>query len=202
MKRLVAFTLLSLFVVFGYAQNNTVSIGGTVLERTVDKGQTAPLDVSMIVVSVDPVGSGMAEGGGLYENGSTAVLTATANQGFIFKNWTKGESSESFLSPYSFTVTEGASYVAHFVEVPENSIVIGQPTTTEEPLPSNSYYNYTLSEQIFTADELGLTAPTDLASVTFVNTGTAKTRDYTIYMVNTENNAEKNEKESDNTEAE
>ena len=73
MKRLVAFTLLSLFVVFGYAQNNTVSIGGTVLERTVDKGQTAPLDVSMIVVSVDPVGSGMAEGGGLYENGSTAV---------------------------------------------------------------------------------------------------------------------------------
>ena len=186
MKRMVAFTLLSLFVVFGYAQNNTVSIGGTVLERTVDKGQTAPLDVSMIVVSVDPVGSGMAEGGGLYENGSTAVLTATANQGFIFKNWTKGESSESFLSPYSFTVTEGASYVAHFVEVPENSIVIGQPTTTEEPLPSNSYYNYTLSEQIFTADELGLTAPTDLASVTFVNTGTAKTRDYTIYMVKTE----------------
>ena len=93
---MVAFTLLSLFVVFGYAQNNMVSIGGTVSERIVDKGQTAPLDVSMIVVSVDPEGSGMAEGGGVYENGSTAVLTATANHGYIFKNWTKGESSESF----------------------------------------------------------------------------------------------------------
>lgn len=179
MKKLVAYTILSLFIMCGYAQNTNTGTHA-------DKGQSAPLDVFQITVSVDPEGSGTAGGEGAYENGSTAVLTASPNNGYIFKNWTKGESSESFLSPYSFTVTENATYIAHFVEVPEHSIIIGQPTATLEPLPSNSYYNYTLSEQIFTAEELGLTAPTDFASVTFVNTGTVKTRNYTIYMVNTD----------------
>ena len=186
MKRLVAYAVLSFFVLCGYAQNNN-TVGGSLSASTdAVKGQFAQQDVSLIVVSVDPVESGTVYGGAAYENGSTAILKAIPNDGYIFKNWTKGETTESYLSPYSFTVTESASYVAHFVEVPENSIVIGQPTTTEEPLPSNSYYNYTLSEQIFTAEELGLTAPADFASVTFVNTGTAKTRNYTIYMVNTD----------------
>jgi hypothetical protein len=148
-----------------------------------DKGNFAPT-VSTITVSVDPEGSGTATGGGNYENGSTAVLSATANPGYFFLNWKKSD-VVSHLSPYSFTVEDDASYIARFSQIPSTSIVVGQPTSTLEPLPTNTYYNYSLTQQIFTAAELGLTTATDLSSVTFYNTGTAKTRNLTIYMVNT-----------------
>ena len=170
MKKITAFLFLAFSVLCSYAQS--------------DKGNLASNDVSTITVSVDPEGSGRVTGGGIYENGSTAVLTATANPGFFFLNWKKSD-VESHLSPYSFTVEGNASYVARFSQIPSTSIVIGQPTSTLEPLPSNSYYNYSLTQQIFTAAELGLTSATDLSSVTFYNAGTAKTRDLTIYMVNT-----------------
>jgi len=171
MKKIAASLFLALSVLCGFAQ--------------IDKGQLAPTDVSVITVSVDPEGSGTATGGGTYENGSTATLTATANPGYFFLNWKQTE-VESHLSPYSFTVEGDASYVARFTEIPSSSIVIGQPTSTEEPLPTNSYYKYSLTQQIFSANELGLTTATDLSSVTFYNTGTAKTRNLTIYMVNTD----------------
>lgn len=170
MKKIVASFILVLSVLCGYAQN--------------DKGQSASTDVSTITVSVDPEGSGSATGGGTYENGSTAVLSATAHPGYFFLNWKKSD-VESHLSPYSFTVDGDASYVARFSQIPSTSIVIGRPTSTLEPLPSNSYYNYSLTQQIFLASELGLTTATDLSSVTFYNTGSAKTRKLTIYMVNT-----------------
>ena len=170
MKKITALLFLAFSVLCGYAQS--------------EKGDFASNDVSTITVSVDPEGSGTATGGGTYENGSTAVLTATANSGYFFLNWKKSD-VESHLSPYSFTVEGDASYVARFSQIPSTSIVIGRPTTTLEPLPSNSYYNYSLTQQIFTADELGLTSATDLSSVTFYNAGTAKTRNLTIYMVNT-----------------
>jgi len=170
MKKIAVSLFLALSVLCGYAQ--------------IDKGQLTPKDVSVITVSVDPEGSGTATGGGSYENGSTATLTATANPDYFFLNWKQTE-VESHLSPYSFTVEGDASYVARFAEIPSSSIVIGEPNSTEEPLPSNTYYNYSLTQQIFMASELGLTTETDLSSVTFYNTGSAKTRKLTLYMVNT-----------------
>jgi hypothetical protein len=55
-------------------------------------------------------------------------------------------------------------------------------------LPSFSYYKYSLSEQIYTADEIGTSGI--ISSVSFYNEGTeAKTRNYTIYMAVTEKTA-------------
>ena len=65
-----------------------------------------------------------------------------------------------------------------------DEVVIGEGTTTNQYLPSYSYYNYSLTEQIYTADEIGVGAGT-INSIAFFNGGTAKTRDYDIYLVNT-----------------
>ena len=60
--------------------------------------------------------TGLAEEG-KYEHGATATLTAIANEGYEFVNWTKGEEVVSTEAEYTFTVTENVTLVANFKEV-------------------------------------------------------------------------------------
>ena len=70
----------------------------------------------MVSVSASPEEGGIVSGGGLYVYNSTATLTATANTGFEFVNWTRNNAEVSTNPNYSFTVTEAGDYVANFVE--------------------------------------------------------------------------------------
>lgn len=65
-----------------------------------------------------------------------------------------------------------------------DEITIGSGTDKSLYLPSYSYYNYSLSQQIYTADELG-GASGSISSLAFYNDGTTQTRNFDIYMVNT-----------------
>ena len=56
-------------------------------------------------------------------------------------------------------------------------------TTTNSYLPLYSFYNNTLSEQIYTADEIGM--PGTITSIAFYNGGSTKSPDIKIYMINT-----------------
>ena len=67
-----------------------------------------------ITATADPTTGGTISGVGSYQYGSTCTLTATANNGYTFVNWTKDGTQVSTNSTYSFTVTESATYVAHF----------------------------------------------------------------------------------------
>ena len=58
--------------------------------------------------------NGTVEGAGTYKDNATATLTATPNDGYLFKNWTKNGVVESTDNPYSFTVTEDVELVANF----------------------------------------------------------------------------------------
>lgn len=58
--------------------------------------------------------NGTVEGAGTYKHNATATLTATANDGYVFKNWTKNGAEVSKENPYSFTVTEDVELVANF----------------------------------------------------------------------------------------
>ena len=58
--------------------------------------------------------NGTVEGAGTYKDNATATLTATPNDGYLFKNWTKNGSVVSTENPYSFTVTEDVELVANF----------------------------------------------------------------------------------------
>ena len=72
--------------------------------------------------------NGTVEGAGEYEEGTTATLTATANEGYEFVNWTVGEEVVSTENPYTFTVTADIALVANFqatepvVELPAASV--------------------------------------------------------------------------------
>ena len=65
-----------------------------------------------------------------------------------------------------------------------DEIQIGSGTDKSTYLPSYSYYNYSLSQQIYTAEELGGTSGS-ISSIAFYNDGTTQTRNLDIYMVNT-----------------
>jgi uncharacterized ubiquitin-like protein YukD len=137
----------------------------------------------MVTATSESTESGTVNGGGgPYYYGQPITLTAIANDGYAFVNWTKDGTVVSYLSPFTVAVTESAEYVAHFQEI--NGFVIGDATGTNSCLPSYSYYCYSLSQQIYTADELNLGAG-KISSVAFFNTGTTRSRNYTIYMVST-----------------
>ena len=68
----------------------------------------------IIYVGIEPEGAGTVTGAGAYIQGDECTLNAYANPGYRFKNWTKNEEVVSTEHNYTFTVTESASYVAHF----------------------------------------------------------------------------------------
>ena len=135
-----------------------------------------------VTVSVGSDGGGTVSGGGLCYLNQPITLTATPNEGYVFKYWTKNGTVVSCLSTYTLTVTESAEYVANFQEI-ANGFVIGDATYTNSFLPINSYYS--LSEQIFTANEMGGTA-CQISSVSFFNTGASRPRTISVYMVSTD----------------
>ena len=67
-----------------------------------------------INVSADPSNGGTVSGNGTYDYGQTCTLTATPAIGYDFIKWTKNGAQVSTNASYSFTVTEAATYMAHF----------------------------------------------------------------------------------------
>lgn len=67
-----------------------------------------------IAASASPAGAGTVMGAGSYPVGSTASLTATANTGWGFVNWTQGGSVVSTNSTYNFTANANRTLVANF----------------------------------------------------------------------------------------
>ena len=68
-----------------------------------------------VSVSINPIGAGTVVGTGFFRQGNTCTLTATANEGYTFINWTKDGEEVSTEAVYSFIVTEDATFVANFV---------------------------------------------------------------------------------------
>ena len=67
-----------------------------------------------ISATASPVEGGSIEGANTYNYGTTATLTATANTGYEFVNWTKAGVEISTEETYSFKVTEDVDLVANF----------------------------------------------------------------------------------------
>lgn len=67
-----------------------------------------------VTVSADPVGGGVLGGSGTFTNGAAVTVTATANSGYIFINWTDGDTEVSTDPDFSFTISGDRTLVAHF----------------------------------------------------------------------------------------
>ena len=99
------------------------------------------------------------------------------------------ESDMSAFTPYSsnqsWTFSSKKNCV-RFNIVPAtsgNEIYIGdEGTATNSYLPTTGMYNYSVSQQIYTADEVG--AAKDITSISYYNTGAELTRNLDIYLAN------------------
>ena len=65
-----------------------------------------------------------------------------------------------------------------------DDVVIGYGTSSNGYLPSYSYYKYSLTQQIYTAGEIGMAGT--INKIAFYNQGSAMTRNYDLYIVHTD----------------
>ena len=73
---------------------------------------------------------GTASGGGRFAEGDTCTVTATANEGYVFVNWTEEGTSVADSMAYSFEVRHDRHLVANFVV---ESAVLYTVTAQAEP---------------------------------------------------------------------
>jgi uncharacterized repeat protein (TIGR02543 family) len=111
------------------------------------EGESEPVSVSKppctlptysVSLSASPEIGGTVTGGGAYQQDATVTVTATANTGYTFTNWTKGGAEVSTDTSFSFTITEDISLTANFeltsykvsvlANPPEGGIVFGNGT--------------------------------------------------------------------------
>ncbi len=67
-------------------------------------------------ITTEPIPSagGVTGGGGSYTSGSQCTVTATANSGYSFANWSEGATVVSTSASYTFTVTGNRTLTANF----------------------------------------------------------------------------------------
>ena len=97
--------------VFGY---NKITYIATI---QITNGGTQTYNIN---VSANPTNGGQVAGGGTYEQGQQCTVSATANAGFTFTNWTENGTVVSSQANYTFTVNNNHTLVANFQALPQN----------------------------------------------------------------------------------
>ena len=67
-----------------------------------------------IDATANPTEGGEISGAGTYQEGTECTLTATANEGYTFTNWTENDEVVSVEATYTFTVNVNRTLVANF----------------------------------------------------------------------------------------
>ena len=204
MKRILSIILLMLFCFRGYAQtidpvllqemghwlpDGEEATPATPTRENSSRNLAANFDSPLnITVTADPEEGGTVTGTGTYDYNSTAVITATPNEGYVFSHWTINEGTYyNQNQTFSFTVTTDAQCVSHF-QLVTNGIVVGEAETNSQFYPICTSYSsnkYSFSEQIYTAGEIGRAC--NICSVAFFQVGSYDiTRNLTIFLVETD----------------
>ena len=152
--------------------NNMLSVKNQII-LTKEAISTEPVNIT---VSANPAQAGTVSGGGEYTYGQTCTVTATPNAGYTFTGWTENGTVVSSELSFSFTATSDRNLVANFIQ----AIEIGTASSTNNYLPTYNYYNYSLTQQIYTASEIGMAGT--INSIAFYNQGSEKTRTLEFYL--------------------
>lgn len=94
-----------------------------------------------ITATADPTTGGTVAGGGTFNQGQSCTLTATPATGYNFVNWTKNGQQVSTNATYTFTVTESATYVAHF-QLQSFTISLSANPANAGTVSGDGNYNY------------------------------------------------------------
>ncbi len=199
MKKRILSMLLAIVMIAAALSTVAFATEGEVASVPFD-GTTA--SYATIDASATPATGGSVEGAGAYLEGETVTLTATANPGYEFVNWTKGGSVVSTNATINITVTEAADYVAHFAQRTytigiaqgtgksslitggERGVVYGSShTVTATPAKGYTFVNWTVNDVVVSTN----------ASYTFTVTGDCtcvanfEAIPYTVAVAETEN---------------
>jgi hypothetical protein len=83
-----------------------------------------PVGNSSVNLSSSPAAGGNTGGAGAYPTGSIVTVTASANPGYTFNNWTENNVVVSTSSNYQFTLTGNRTLVANFKLVPSSQFAL------------------------------------------------------------------------------
>ena len=92
-----------------------------------------------ITATANPTAGGSVSGGGTFNQGQSCTLTATANTGYTFTNWTKNGTQVSTNATYTFTVNGSGDYVANFTLNSYNVTATANPTAGGTITGAGSY---------------------------------------------------------------
>jgi hypothetical protein len=95
-------------------------LAGNVFDVAVDSPFT-------IVAASNPTNGGVVTGSGVYIGGASAIVTATAKSGYVFRHWTENGAMVSSSSNYSFMVQGPRTLVASFADVRQPELTITNP---------------------------------------------------------------------------
>ncbi len=95
-----------------------------------------------ITVSANPTNGGTVSGGGTYNQGQSCTVTATANSGYTFTNWTENGNVVSTQANYTFTVNSNRTLVAHFTaQTQQYNITVSANPTNGGTVTGGGSYN-------------------------------------------------------------
>jgi hypothetical protein len=69
-----------------------------------------------VSLSGNPANGGTTSGGGTFDSGTSVSVSANANAGYTFTNWTEGTTVVSTNTNYTFSITKDRVLVANFTE--------------------------------------------------------------------------------------
>ena len=110
-----------------------------------------------IAASANPSAGGTVTGGGDYNSGQSCTLTATANTGYTFTNWTENGTEVSTNSSYTFNVTGNRTLVANFTLNSYNVSATANPTAGGTVSGAGSSYDYGASCTLTATASMGYT---------------------------------------------
>lgn len=95
------------------------TVGGASASCLVTVQEVPATTYYSISISVSPTEGGTVSGSGQYEEGATATVTAVANEGFRFLEWTEAGTQISTEASLTFTVTNDRTLTAIFEPISE-----------------------------------------------------------------------------------
>ena len=155
------------FRIYDHATETELDMATTQTITYVDNGSLGTLsnpyiinfipNYFVITATAEPYQGGTIYGAGIYYPGDIATLTATANAGYTFVNWTKDGTVVSANPTYSFTVTEDADLVANFevrVGLPGDANDDGTVNSHDIVITVNYIFGATPEEFVFANADL------------------------------------------------